>query len=501
LRTTSLALSALLVMGLLSAAPAGATEGGEGLSPVANIAYPAGQGTDSDFTTMDVDPGEGVDLRDVGVFGSINGGAIILDVTDGAHEQLGYYDCYIGQGDIQVFQRDEARGTATYFTFTDDGYGGRRGVCQEFGDAQEDFGNRQGTFIVDITDPAQPETINFVPFPKGSHNMTVHPSTNYLYNSNSELITNAAAAAIEVYDITDLRNEVQLPSLRLSPRPGLGTDSHDLTFNEEGTRAYSAALSQTVIIDTTDPAAPTIISSIVDPMINVEHQANPVTITDPILGERDFLIVEDEFAGAAGAEQSCPSGGTHVYDITDETLPVKVGVWFIDDVSNTNAVGVPLVNSRSCTAHVFDIHEDEAIMTMSFYGGGVRVVDLSGLVGASLGGNGLGMREIAYHRFDDSNSWSAKMVDVEVAEDGSVTGTVYSNDIDRGIDVYELDADRAASPVGGGVDHWLSGAELAALAPATMPADYTPFCLLKGRTPTQAAADALLTRTGLTLGL
>ena len=49
--------------------------------------------------------------------------------------------------------------------------------------------------------------------------------------------------------------------LALPARPGLGTESHDITFNEDGSRAYSAALSQGVIIDTTDPGAPAIVTS------------------------------------------------------------------------------------------------------------------------------------------------------------------------------------------------------------------------------------------------
>ena len=36
----------------------------------------------------------------------------------------------------------------------------------------------------------------------------------------------------------------------------LGSESHDITFNADGTRAYSAALSQTLVLDTTDPANP-----------------------------------------------------------------------------------------------------------------------------------------------------------------------------------------------------------------------------------------------------
>src|SRR3712207_7205287 len=39
----------------------------------------------------------------------------------------------------------------------------------------------------------------------------------------------------------------------LPTRPGLGTESHDISFSKDGTRAYSAALSQGVVIDTTNP--------------------------------------------------------------------------------------------------------------------------------------------------------------------------------------------------------------------------------------------------------
>ena len=502
MRLTALSLAALLVLGMLSAVPASAAAGNN-IEHRANLRFPdltdKAQGTDSDFIEMDINPDPAVEnIRTIGVFGSIYGGARVMDVTDGLPVELGYYPCAVGQGDVQVFQRGDRDndgniidlGSAnTYFTFTDDGYSKRGGVCQTEGNANGWFSTtKQGTFIVDITNPRTPTTINFVPFPRGSHNMTVHPSTNYLYNSNSELITNAANAGIEYWDITDLANPVNLGILPLPVRPGLGTDSHDLTFNDEGTRAYSAALSQTVIINTEDPANPEIISSFMDPAINVEHQANQVTLTDPILGERDFLIIEDEFGGAAGAEQTCPSGGTHVYDITGdlERTPVKVGSWYIDDIT-TNAT----VLGR-CTAHVFDIHEDAAIMTMSFYNAGVRVIDLSGLVGVALGGNGVGMREIGFHRFESgdaggkSDSWSVKAVEVTESEDGTISAWLYSNDVNRGLDTYYFEGTRAGLPSAN--DAWFSGTSwLAANGPVQPAVGYTPFCLLGDRDSNETA--------------
>jgi hypothetical protein len=391
--------------------------------------------------------------------GSYTNGLQIVDVSDPqAAEIVAVYDCAIAQGDVQVWQKD-GRWLVAYTR--DSGYASAtrtESVCfQEaaalgFG-APDELG--PGTFVVDVTDPYAPTLASFVSFPKGSHNQTVHPSGDYLYNSNSELITSVVGeVGIEVVDISELRDPQQVAFVPLPIRPGLGTESHDITFNAEGTRAYSAALSQTVILDTEDPANPTVISSFVDPAINVEHQANPITIDDPLLGEREFLIVEDELAGASPTGQ-CPNGGVHVYDITGdlERDPVKVGYWNISDVGPT-ADGL-----GTCTAHVFELHEDEALMTIAYYNGGVRVVDLSGLVGVALGEVGVGMRELASFRFPDSDTWAVKSPAVSRDE----PFYLYGNDQARGFDVYRVDLSEPAGPASHGGE-WLTPAQILARA-------------------------------------
>jgi hypothetical protein len=445
---------------------------------VANLpyadAYGTGpnQGTDLEFATIPVartieertGRGRGggavrtrtvTEERTFAFAGSYMNGLQIVDVSDpGSPALVGVYDCAIAQGDVQVFGRDGR----WYVTYTRDTFYDAETDSACFLEAETlGFGARDelgpGTFVVDVTDPAVPTTVSFVSFPKGSHNQTVHPSGDYLYNSNSELITSVVGeVGIEVVDISDLSAPEQVAFVALPIRPGLGTESHDVTFSADGTRAYSAALSQTVIIDTTDPADPSIISSFVDPAINVEHQADPVTLTDPLLGTRDFLVIEDEVAGATPTGQ-CPNGGVHVYDITGdlEQSPVKVGYWNISDVGpTTDGLG-------TCTAHVFEIHEDEALMTIAYYNGGVRVVDLSGLVGVALGEVGVGMRELASFRFADSDTWAVKAPHVSRDEPFHV----YGNDIARGLDVYRVDLTQPTAGAGTGLDVWLS-AEAAA---------------------------------------
>jgi hypothetical protein len=69
----------------------------------------------------------------------------------------------------------------------------------------------------------------------------------------------------------------------------------------------------------------------------------------------------------------------------------------------------------------------------------VRVVDLSGLTGLSLGGTSLlgeGMKEIGFYATDNADTWSAKTPEIE--PDGSFF--LYGNDIARGLDVYRFEA-------------------------------------------------------------
>jgi len=126
-----------------------------------------------------------------------------------------------------------------------------------------------------------------------------------------------------------------------------------------------------------------------------------------------------------------------VYDITGalERTPVKVGAWNVSDIGLTeDGVGTVVDDGGICTAHVFQLHEDQELMTIAYYNGGVRVVDLSGLVGVALGRLGAGMKELGFHRFPDSNTWAVKAP--HASRDGFY---LYGNDHRRGFDVYRFD--------------------------------------------------------------
>ena len=474
----SLALVLTAVPGTASAAQPTDGEHSANMSYVKNLEYSVRNGGTPNFGT-DIEFAK-LRGRQYALAGSYRNGLQIVDIQRPRKARIAAtYECGVTQGDVQVFRQRDERGR-TFATYTSDTFGDGKSTCYReaaargFQVLKANGQGKNGTFIVDITNPLKPKTLSFIEIPQGSHNQSVHPSGNYLYNSNSDLIT-SISPAIEIVDIRNPRAPRAAGELALPTRPGLGTESHDISFNRSGTRAYSAALSQGVIIDTTDPAKPEIITSFLDPSINVWHEAEPFKLKDSRGNVQEFLIVEDEVAGAEGTAQ-CPNGGVHVYDITgdNERAPVKVGYWNIDDAGPTADP------TNSCTAHVFDIHEKAKRMTIAYYNGGVRVVDISGLIGITLGEtavSGQGMRELGYYRTANANSWSAKTPKIN-ARTGDFY--LYGNDINRGLDVYHFDAGRKASSSTG---QWLTPAEAELRALARPPKtdagiETSVFCLL-----------------------
>ena len=399
---------------------------GEEMSFVANLQYndsgEAQNGSDVEFVK--------VGKKEYALAGTLRGGMQIVDITDPENPSVAaVYDCAVSQGDIQVWKND-GRVLASY---TADGTFGTAGAASRCG---RDLGLRpdaSGTVIVDLTSPTSPQTVSYLHVPRGSHNMTIHPSGEYLYNSNSDLIT-STSPAITIYDVSDPARPKWVKDYAIPFVPtSLGSESHDITFNEDGTRAYSAALSQTLILDTTDPTSPTQVAQVVDPAVNVAHQSDPVTLTREDGTEREVLIVTDERAGAA-ASAECPGGGLHLYDITGdlEMAPEKIGTWFIPAAT--------VQDGSTCTSHVLRVYEDQEMLTIAWYAQGVRVLDISGLADlegspTTVGiGDGAGMREVGNYALEDSDTWSFKTN--RIAADGSFYG--YGNDLVRGFDVYKF---------------------------------------------------------------
>ena len=488
-RTTTVVFATLLAA--FFALPASATGGSsvpinsENMSFVANLRYPDEEyGKTSSILyghngtvrkRPDAQGGTDVETvtiagRDYAFSGTYRNGLQVVDITDATKPALvATYDCKVQQGDVQVF----AQGDRFYVAYAvDNGYTNTLSACYtDAGATKPD----PGTIIVDVTDPAAPKSVSFIKVNRGTHNTTVHPSGQYLYNSNSE----GTKGGIEIISLADITRPVIVNTM---PLPGK-EDSHDITFNADGTRAYSAALDHTAILDTTDVAAPKVLGFIEDPTITLHHQADPVTV-----GDRTFVIINDELNGAGGNEY-CPGGGLHVYEVTGalELAPKKVGAFFAPDVTAAQGSRGGLATTVTCTAHVFRIYPEQGILTIAWFGAGVRVIDLNGLEGYSAGvvpqAGSLtpGMKEVGYFRFtEDSDAWAAKVHRFD--EDGSAY--VFSNDQTRGFDVYRYNAKAPAAKEQG---EWLNPTQTLAHVTALrarlgLTSVDRPICLLRGRT-------------------
>ena len=369
---------------------------GTDLRPVASISYKGG--TDLEFVT--------INGRDYAVAPSekARGGTGLLrliDITNPAKPRLtGVLSCNVTQNDVQV------RGTTVFM-------GVDGGVADDACFQQAGAKPALGVIAVDISNPAKPRGVGFTPIKYGAHNTSLHPSGDYLYVSDSELTpkqSEAPGSQLGRINVIDVRNLKKMKEVFTLPLP-TGLSSHDITFNKKGTRAYSAAITQTLILDTTDAAKPSIKTTIIDPAINISHGADPTP-------DEKYLLVTDEQAGAA-ANGVCNVGGVHVYDLTVEAAPVKVGYYPFNPANSLTAT----TNSQvlTCTAHVLDYGPTGKTFSNAGYAAGVRIVDTGSLIGTP--------KELASFTAVDADTWSAKQYKDK--------RFLFANDLARGFDVFE----------------------------------------------------------------
>jgi len=366
------------------------------LTPVSNWKYKGG--TDLEFATI---KGRDYAIAPSESAHSGYGALRIFDLTANPAKPklVGFLECNVTQNDVQV------RGTVVFMGVD----GGVRGTeCFE----RLGVTPALGVLAIDISHPAAPRPLGFVPIAYGAHNSTLHPSGNYLYVSDSELTPETSGDAtahtgrINVVDVRNVKKMKEVFTLGLPT----GLSSHDITFNKKGTRAYSAALTETLILDTTDAAKPSIKTRILDPAINISHGAD-------LTADEKTLYITDEQAGAA-ANGVCNVGGVSVYDLTNELAPVKTGFYAFNPMTSLTST----TNSGvlTCTAHVLDFGPANKTFSNAGYAAGVRIVDTVGRIGVP--------KELASFTALDADTWSAKQY--------KNPRYLYANDLARGFDVF-----------------------------------------------------------------
>ncbi len=368
---------------------------GKDIVPLANIPYKSG--TDLEFTTI-----KGKNYALAGSMGNTGGLRIINIDRPERPKVTGFLSCPVSQNDVQV------RGSLVLLG-VDGGTSAGDSEAPCFRHIKADA--KTGLLVISIANPAKPRTIGFVPIAEGVHNATWHPGGRYVYISDSELTPDLGLPPGGRIQIVDLKVPSKPKHVSTYKLVGDRMSTHDITFNKKGTRAYVAALQETYILDTTAPAEPLEIARIEDPSIMISHGADPTP-------DGKYLLITDEQNGAA-ANGVCNVGGVHVYDLTIEAVPVKVGFWFMDPTNSATATVTG--DSLICTAHVLDYASNGKTWTNGNYAAGIRVVSATNVVGKPT--------ELAYFMPEGANTWSAKTY--------KDPRYIFANDMNRGFDVYK----------------------------------------------------------------
>jgi len=367
-------------------------------------------------------------------------GVRIVDVTNPAKPVVaGYLPCNTSQNDIQV------KGTYVYLAIDFNQRAQKLDRADCFSQLGPDQAVAAGVVVIDVANPRKPRAVGFVKIPGAAHNTTVHPTRPILYVSDSETATNTR---VHIVDVSKPKAPALVKTVNLAP----GDAIHDISFNSTGTRAYIASsFTHSAIVDTTDPLDPKLIARIQDPAVNFHHQAEPTP-------DGKFLIISDELAGAEGL-LFCPGGGLHVYDLSTEALPRKIGAYYIpeafvetrDTNNGPRPVAVDAFRPFRCTAHVMQMAKDGKTLTMAWYSQGIQVLDLSNLTGVSAGAAGrpipAGIQRLGAWKVRLGDAWSAKMDD---------RGYVFTGDTARGMDVVRYKPPTAAERRAIDPGTWLS---------------------------------------------
>ena len=264
---------------------------GEGLKIVANIPYAGG--TDMEFATI-----KGRDYAFAasapGVGSAELGALRVIDVTDPENPKLkATLECSLYQGDVQI-----SHDKKTLLLGADSA--GGVGSCLALG--------KSGFMTVDISNPLKPKAIGFAEITRGSHNITAHPTKPFVYNSDSDQ-TNRGN--IEIWSIKNPAKPEKVADF-----PVYTHSPHDISFNEKGTRAVTAARTSFDILDTTDPAAPALLFKGQCPGCYLTHDAK-------FTPDGKHIILGDEADG--GGAYACPGGALYFYELQGtEDQPVAV---------------------------------------------------------------------------------------------------------------------------------------------------------------------------------
>jgi WD40 repeat protein len=273
----------------------------------------------------------------------------------------------------------------------------------------------EGIRIFDLTDPAAPQLIGAVYTDCGSHTHTLVPDVAHnrvlLYVSSYPSSTgpNCVSPHAKISIVSVPLDAPQTASVIATPTidapPFIGVGCHDITVFMAIHKAAASCQSQAQIWDITDPANPDTLhpQRIFRTGVNFWHSSE-------FTWDGQYLVTDDEsFSG------TCQPGGDG-----------QISIWRVSDGQLMSTYMIPRPQGGTyCSVHNGNLIPvaGRYLLVAAWYGGGTSVIDFT---------NPTSPHEIAYYDATgnpvQSDAWSAYWYN----------GKIYTNDIGRGQDVFNL---------------------------------------------------------------
>ncbi|MDQ3991421.1 MAG: hypothetical protein M3245_03810 [Actinomycetota bacterium] len=333
--------------------------------------------------------------RDFAIMGSYDRGAWVFDITDPENVQFVVnITCSQRQNDVQI----KRFGDRSILALADDGGGGTVCVTPRIGPGSAS----EGIAVFDVTDPYEYTPMYSFRTAGGAHNFTFHPTKPFGWVSTGDLP--GGLNHIPIIDFTDVDNPTLAADIAVQGGP------HDISFSQDGLRAFVASENNARIYDTTDPKNPALLS--ITPNVGTySHGFDPTPDRRIAVHTNESLALGGFFVGGTTV---CPGEGLTFYDIAGdrERNPVPVGYFEASVVGRGP-------DSRACTGHVGKISPDSKSLVTGWYIGGVRVVGFA---------NPSQPQELGIAVMQGAEVWSAKF------HKGPY---IYAADLRRGLDVFK----------------------------------------------------------------
>ncbi len=382
----------------------------------------------------------------------------IFDIKAPANPKLVVdFACNGAQGDVSVYQGLLFRSVDTPQSSAS---------CASTNSNASTPGTFEGIQVFDVSDPANPTVVDFIPTDCGSHTHTLVPDGNiaYLYISSYPLSPSSIGVESNCLDVEsggghgyisivkvpvndptnwsvskyflDPATEVSSYDLDAAfglPPGTLGTHSfvacHDISVHTGVGLAAAACLSEAQLWDISDPENPVFLWRFDDPAL--EDITLDLWHSSAFSWDGEVVAFGDENGG--GAFPRC------VDPTSDDGR-----VWFLDtDTGDLLAnYKIPRSEPGTCTSHNFNFIPQtggKKTLVMANYTGGTTVVDVNALIAGASEADA----EVGYYKPSGANTWSSYWHD----------GVIVTNGSGRGVDIYKLSDSARSRAVKLGLDN------------------------------------------------